>query len=390
MEKRPKNNGLRLLAAIVFGMAGVFFVIIGSLFLLFESGQRAVVILIATSIAVYLLFILRLFRLVQGRKFAYSAAGIAAAVLITVGSIAAYDTYLESITNSAEVDLRAHEPFESGTKAVSMPKEASLHLEDDLPELDGATALYPLYSAFVQAVYPEDDYPHVGKSNQTVMSTQTDNAYKRLIEEEADIIFVAGPSKRQELAAERAGHEFEMTPIGREAFVFFVNAKNPVDSLTIEEIQGIYSGKITNWQEVGGENEEIQAFQRPEDSGSQTALEKLMGDIPIMEAPGEEIVTGMGGIIKETSDYRNHGNAIGFSYRFFSTEMVRNGDIKLIAIEEVKPSAESIRDNSYPLSAEFYAITVGKRTENEQKMIDWILSDEGQWVVEETGYVSVE
>ncbi len=181
-----------------------------------------------------------------------------------------------------------------------------------------------------------------------------------------------------------------MTPIGREAFVFFVNTKNPVDSLTIEEIQGIYSGKITNWQEVGGENEEIQAFQRPEDSGSQTALEKLMVGIPIMEAPGEEIVTGMGGIIKETSDYRNHGNAIGLSYRFFSTEMVRNGDIKLIAIEDMQPSAESIRDDSYPLSAEFYAITVGERNENEQKFIDWILSNKGQWVVEETGYVSVE
>lgn len=390
MEKRAKDNEARLLIAILVGIAGFYLVGIGSFSLLFESGQREVFILIATSIAVYLLFILRLFRVIQGRKFTYSAAGIAAAVLITIGSMTAYDAYLESITNSAEVDLTAYEPFESGTKAVTMPMEASLHLENELPKLDGATALYPLYSAFAQAVYPEDDYPHVGNSNQTVLSTKTDEAYDRLINEEADIIFVAGPSGRQEFAAERAGHEFEMTPIGREAFVFFVNARNPVDSLTIEEIQGIYSGKITNWQEVGGENEEIQAFQRPEDSGSQTALEKLMVGIPIMEAPGEEIVTGMGGIIKETSDYRNHGNAIGFSYRFFSTEMVRNGDIKLIAIEGVDPSAESIRDDSYPLSAEFYAITVGERTENEQTFIDWILSDEGQWIVEETGYVRVE
>ncbi|TFD99840.1 hypothetical protein E2626_13660 [Jeotgalibacillus salarius] len=354
------------------------------------AGERAMHTVIGVSIALYILFILRLFRLAQGKKLAYTAAGLAAAIAVTIGSMAAYDAYIESITNSAEVDLTEYEPFQSDTKAVSMSEEASLHLEDDLPKLDGATALYPLYSAFVQAVYPEDDYPHVGNSYHTVMSTKTDNAYRRLIEEEVDIIFTAGPSERQELAVEDAGLEFDMTPIGREAFVFFVNAKNPVDSLTIEEIQDIYSGKITNWNEVGGKNQEIQAFQRPEDSGSQTGLEKLMYGIPIMEAPGDEIVTGMGGIIKETSDYQNHGNAIGYSYRFFSTEMVRNGDIKLLAIEDVHPSAESIRDDSYPLSAEFYAITVGEQSENEQKLIDWILSDEGQWIVEETGYVSVE
>ncbi|MFB1081873.1 PstS family phosphate ABC transporter substrate-binding protein [Jeotgalibacillus sp. JSM ZJ347] len=390
MEKEPKHDLLRLIVAIFVGVIAFFFVSIASLFSFMTAGERAMHTVIGVSIALYILFIVRLFRFAQGKKLAYTAAGLAAAVAVTIGSMAAYDAYIESITNSAEVDLTAYEPFESDTKAVSMTEEASLHLKDDLPKLDGATALYPLYSSFVQAVYPEDDYPHVGNSYHTVMSTKTDNAYRRLIEEEVGIIFTAGPSERQKLAAKDAGYEFDMTPIGREAFVFFVNAKNPVDSLTIEEIQGIYSGKITNWQEVGGNDQEIQAFQRPEDSGSQTGLEKLMTGILIMEAPGEEMVSGMGGIIKETSDYRNHGNAIGFSYRFFSTEMVRNGDIKLIAIDGVQPSEESIRDDSYPLSAEFYAITVGERTENEQKLIDWILSEEGQWIVEETGYVSVD
>ncbi|MDZ5710983.1 PstS family phosphate ABC transporter substrate-binding protein [Jeotgalibacillus haloalkalitolerans] len=390
MTERVKENIFRVSAAIFTGFFAVFIVAIASFFALLIGGERFMYTAIGVGAALYILFILRLFHLVKGKKLAYTAAGLMTAVALTIGSMAAYDAYLVSITNSAEVDLTVYEPFESGTKAVSMTQEASLHLEEPLPELDGATALYPLYSAFVQAVYPEDDYPHVGNSNQTVMATKTDEAYSRLIAEETDMIFVAGPSERQELAAKHAGFEFELTPIGREAFVFFVNTKNPVDSLTVEEIQGIYSGEITNWKEVGGEDEEIQAFQRPDDSGSQTALEKLMVGIPIMEAPAEEIVTGMGGIIKETSDYRNHGNAIGFSYRFFSTEMVRDGDIKLIAIDGVHPSAESIRDDSYPLSAEFYAITVGERTENEQKLIDWILSEEGQWIVEETGYVNVE
>lgn len=58
--------------------------------------------------------------------------------------------------------------------------------------------------------------------------------------------------------------------------MFFVNARNPVDELSIDQIKRIYSGEITNWQEAGGEDEAIRAFQRPKDSGSQTALENLM------------------------------------------------------------------------------------------------------------------
>ncbi|WP_279401693.1 substrate-binding domain-containing protein [Piscibacillus salipiscarius] len=73
---------------------------------------------------------------------------------------------------------------------------------------------------------------------------------------------------------EREDKALNMTPIGREAFVFFVHADNPVDSLKVEEIQGIYSGNITNWKEVGGEDVEIRAFQRPEGSGSQTMLKR--------------------------------------------------------------------------------------------------------------------
>ncbi len=73
------------------------------------------------------------------------------------------------------------------------------------------------------------------------------------------------------------GLTFHMIPIGREAFVFFVNHKNTVENLTLGQVQQIYAGKITNWQEVGGKNDAIRAFQRPADSGSQTALEKNYG-----------------------------------------------------------------------------------------------------------------
>ncbi|WP_249663454.1 substrate-binding domain-containing protein, partial [Lysinibacillus fusiformis] len=78
-----------------------------------------------------------------------------------------------------------------------------------------------------------------------------------------------------------------MTPIGREAFVFFVHHKNSVDNVTLEQVKKIYAGEITNWHEVGVEKKPIRAFQRPADSGSKTTCEKLMGNTPIMAAPSE-------------------------------------------------------------------------------------------------------
>lgn len=145
-----------------------------------------------------------------------------------------------------------------------------------MPRLDGATALYPLYSAFVQAVYPQDTYNSSIEltGNDLVLCTSTSEAYKRLIAGNADIIFAAAPSLAQTKQAKLAGRELKLTPIGREAFVFFVNKRNPVDSLTIEQIKDIYSGTVTNWSEVGGKKASIRAFQRAENSGSQTKLQK--------------------------------------------------------------------------------------------------------------------
>lgn len=121
-------------------------------------------------------------------------------------------------------------------------------------------------------------------------------------------------------------------------------------------------------------------------SGSQTALEKFIGNKPIMEPPNEIRVSGMGGIIEKTSDYKIYPNAIGYSFRFFATEMVQNGNIRLLEVNGVLPSKATIADQSYPLSSEFYVITAGSQNQNVPKLIDWILSDQGQALVEKTGY----
>ncbi|WP_291757854.1 PstS family phosphate ABC transporter substrate-binding protein [Lysinibacillus sp. UBA5990] len=290
-------------------------------------------------------------------------------------------------TVDAEIDISAYQPFTRANQVVKPDEKASLHLTESLPRLDGATAMYPLYAAFVEAIYPKGDYQPY---NSKVQVSRTPEAYQNLIVGNVDLIFVAAPSVSQEWQAEKEGLTFDMTPIGREAFVFFVHHKNSVDNVTLEQVKKIYAGEITNWRDVGGKDEAIRAFQRPADSGSQTALEKLMGNMPIMKAPSENIASGMGGIIHEVSQYRNYKNAMGYTFRYYSTEMVQNKKIKLLSIDGVAPTKENIRNGTYPLVSEFYAVTAGTENENVQKLIDWILTDEGQALVEKVGYVPVE
>ena len=131
-------------------------------------------------------------------------------------------------------------------------------------------------------------------------------------------------------------------------------------------------------------------YQRPKDSGSQTIMENIiMGNTPIMEPLKENVVGGMGGIVERVSDYRNYINAIGYSFLFFTTEMVKNDEIKLLSIDGIMPSRETIQSNKYPFSGPFYAITTGNETENTKRFIEWILSEEGQYLVESTGYIPI-
>lgn len=344
-------------------------------------------------IAIFLIVLMFLIFFTPIRRKTLKRTAILFFSLVVVSVIAnwSYNTYIDSLKMVSDrgIDLDDYQPFTEGTNVAALAGNASFRIDDELPMLDGATALYPVYSAFAQAVYPEKEYDPYSPKSSEVVSTKTGVAYNQLIDGEVDIIFAAGPSASQKGKAKRAGVELELTPIGREAFVFFVNSRNPVDSLSIDEVQRIYSGEITNWHDVGGKDETIRAFQRPQDSGSQTALENLMGNVSLMEPPTEDVVGGMGGIISETADYHNYKNSIGFSFRYFSTEMVQNGDIKHLEIESVYPSKDSIRNDSYPISSEFYAVTAGSENPHIDEFLDWIVSEEGHELVEASGYVPV-
>ncbi|MGI6030781.1 MAG: substrate-binding domain-containing protein [Eubacteriales bacterium] len=335
----------------------------------------------------------------RGRRvLGWCAVGVLAAGLL-YGAVGEWRASIPTVDDRGLM-LSEYEPFMEGTKAVWLEEEPTLKFssEERLPTLDGATALYPVYAGFVQAVYPEGEYPmYESHGVGRVACTNTVGAYDRLIAGEVDMIFVAGPSQAQLEEAKNHGRELHLHPIGREAFVFFVNTQNPVTGLTVEQVQQIYSGEITNWSEVGGPNWNIRAFQRAENSGSQTALQRLMEGLPLIEPEKEDRIGDMGGIISAVASYRNYKNALGFSFRYYSTQMVGQQEIRLLALDGVEPTPQTIADGSYPISSEFYAVTasaIGGEDPAEtmpalQKLLEWILSPQGQQVVERTGYVPV-
>lgn len=373
-----------ILVLIVLG----FFTFAGVFMALLIGNFEWIPFMIISALILYLLFLAFLFRFFKTKKRVLWFIGISF-VALAAGSVwPIYEKYIDSIpTVSSEVDIFEYMPFEEDSKVVSLDEEASLQLSEPLPVMDGATALYPLYSAIAQATYPKKTYDPYDSE---VMVNTTPEAYENLINGKVDLIFVNEPSKNQLQRAKAKGVELQLTPIGKEAFVFFVNQKNEVDGLTLQEIKDIYSGKITNWKEVGGKNEPIRAYQRPEDSGSQTALQSLMGDTPIMDPPRENVASGMGEIINEVAQYRNFENAIGYTFRYYSQEMVGNKEIKLLSVNGVPPTKETIRSGEYPITGEFYIVTAGTDNPNVQKLIDWVLSPQGQKLIEKVGYVPIQ
>lgn len=298
------------------------------------------------------------------------------------------DEYRDSITIDVapNIDVYEYLPFEEDSKIVKLDsKTLKFTEEDELPRIDGASAAFPVYSAFVNAVYPNtvELYDGVFEYN------TTDYGYRLLAQRETDIFIGAGPSKEQVAYAEQCGTEFVYTQIGWEAFVFFVHQDNPIDSLSSEQIKKIYSGEITNWKEVGGSDEEIIAFQRDEGSGSQSMMLRFMGDTPLMEAETETI-SGMGAVIEEVVDYQSRAGSIGYSFRYYIEGIVQNPEVKMIAVDGVAPTADNVRNNTYPIITPVYAVTYQSNPNpNVARLVEWILSDEGQYIIEKTGYVGM-
>ncbi len=314
-------------------------------------------------------------------------------ILVVISCFPFYQQFSKSLQyvgtegTSSELNLKPYRPFTRHADLARLKSPTAFQITTHYPRLDGATAAYPIYSAVAQTLYKGLTAKPASK---LIRVGTTPQAFHRLIHKQADVIFMAQPSASQYQAAKRAHVHLKLTKIGSEAFVFFVNRRNPVNSLSIKQIRSIYQRKILFWSSVGGRFRTIQPFQRAKNSGSQTAMEKLiMGNHKMAKPLRYQSVDEMGEIVDDVASYNNHSNAIGYSFRFYMTQMKRNPKIKLLKINHIAPTAANIRNGRYPLIAGIYAISRTGEPKNSQRLICWLKSRDGQKLIDQTGYVSL-
>jgi phosphate transport system substrate-binding protein len=212
-----------------------------------------------------------------------------------------------------------------------------------------------------------------------------------LINGTVDIANASRSIKEEEIAeANSNGVEPVEFIIARDAIAVIVNPGNPVSELTLEQISDIYSGKINNWREVGGEDRPIVRLSRETNSGThvyflETVLRLGDGENTTLFSTDTLLLPSSEGIIVEV---RQNPNAIGYDGLGYVPD-----DLKTIAIAKepgapyVLPSIATVNDKSYPIARDLYMYTNAEPVGIVKDYLDWILSAEAQEIVVELGFV---
>ena len=311
----------------------------------------------------------------------WAALPLLAALLLTACSpTPGQESASSSAGSSASQSAQSGDPAGSGVQSFAFTRE-------NLPRLDGSTSTVPLAKAMCGVLLGED--PEA--TADLVQFSRTTQSYRNLMEGTVDLVLAAEPDP--EVLEQLKGEEkWLMTPFATDALVFVVNQDNPVDSLTTEQVQKIYTGEITNWKEVGGEDLDIVPFQRNQGAGSQAMFEKLvMGGLTPMEAPSAWIPNSMMGLIEAVRSYDGSPAAIGYTVYYYANDMEMARGLKVLSIDGVTPTADTIRSGEYPFLNPYYvAIAKDAAMDSPTRILyDWVLGSDGQKLAQMEGYVPV-
>lgn len=278
----------------------------------------------------------------------------------------------------------------SSAPASSAAAAAPILAPEDIPRLDGSTACIPLMAQMLH----ETTGISLEEAESTITVSTTGYAWLNMLYPEMStapqLLLVYEAPEYIQQQVEQSDVKLEVKPIGRDALVFLANEANPVNNLTTQQLLNIYGGQTTNWQQVGGADAPIVAYQRSEDSGSQTMFRKLlMKDNPLMDAPSHLAPGDMGELVDEVASYNNTANALGFSVYYYIEQMYSQPGLKLMSVDGVAPTDATIEDRSYPLCNEFFAVIRADAAADspERLLFDWLTTDAGAQCLRTAGYV---
>ncbi len=297
-------------------------------------------------------------------------------------------TTIEETTTEATTETTTEATTEATTKATTADPNVFEFTEANYPKLDGSTSTKPMAAAITSVL--------LGISREEAENKlefhKTSQSFSYLMSKDADMLICAEPADSVFKDMKDQNFEYVMEPFATEALVFVVNASNPVESLTTEQIQKIYTGEITNWKEVGGEDRKIVPIQRNKTAGSQVMMEKIvMKDLTMMEAPTELVVGDMGGLIETVKSFDNSADAIGYTPYYYATNMKMADGLKIIKVDDIMPAKDTIQKGEYPFRTSYYVVMAKGTPEDSPTSIlfNWVLGPDGQKLAEMEGYVPV-
>ena len=260
---------------------------------------------------------------------------------------------------------------------------------ENYPKMGGSLANLPLGEAVTATVLGID---REKASEMIVFEGSTTDNYEALVDGTFDIILAYEMSEEAKAYCEQKNVELEYTPIGTDALVFICSLENSVEGISSEQIKEIYKGNITAWNEIGGEEHPIIPYQRNKDSGSQTLFDKLinLGD-ELMPAPEDIKIGSMIGLLQAVAEYENSKDALGYTVYYYLTNMESDKleTSKLLCIDGVMPTNESISSGEYPYVNDFYVVIRKDAAENspERILYNWIISEQGKELAKRENYV---
>ena len=268
-------------------------------------------------------------------------------------------------------------------------------LDEQMPSIDGSTSTLPITQAVYQTLFTNG----IRHPANPVTHSKSHASYERLISGEVDMLFasVYPASDILELAQEK-GVELELIPIAYDAMVFFTNADNPATGLTMQQISDIYvDNAYSNWSALGGPDALLYPYCRNNDSGSHAQMERyFLNGKEINETIRQETTSyAMQSILTDVIDAQTAdptGYALGYSIYYYywnaNTVLGTAEHLKLLAIDGVVPTDETIANGSYPLSNNTY-IVLRKDTPADapaRRLAAFMLTEAGQQCVENAGY----
>ena len=276
----------------------------------------------------------------------------------------------------------------------------SVTVEPELYPASGGSALTAALDresmSALTGLAPEECVP-------SLLHTDDLSAYRALLSGESNLIFVSSePTAALKAEADAKGLSFELTPVARDALVFYVNAENPIKSLTKADLARIYKGEVTDWRALSGDNCPIDAFHgTPDDFYTLMLSEQVMdGEFPV-GGPGEAFLAFEDDPLlydlaneraaERPAPYRNTAGAIAYGSRFLLSGSEKERGIRLLSLDGAAPTAENLTSGRYELTYDIYAVIRSDAASegNERAVISWLTSRDGRETIKEAGYAPI-